>query len=61
MNSFYRFIISRKGNYVFNTDLDCHIDKAKQMYKMFSSAFPKRQGYRVSVAFWETSGQDVHF
>lgn len=63
MQNHYQITVSLNGSFFFSTSEHSVLDecKAKIIYNNFIVNFPKSEGYKVRVTYWQTSGKQVNF
>lgn len=58
---YYRINVALGGMHHFATSETSLTDpkRAKQIYHQLKEAFPKSRGYKVTIAYWQTTGVQI--
>lgn len=62
MQDYYRINVSKDGRYMFATEQCgiCYREDAEKVYNLFLEKFPKEDGYKVSMTYWQSRGQHIY-
>lgn len=58
---YYEINVALNGQHFFATDKRSITTswKMKEIYELFKEKFPKEEGYKIEVTYWETVGKRV--
>lgn len=59
---YYEINVSLNGQHLFATDKRSITNKIalKVVYKIFKEKFPSKEGYHITVTYWETKGEFIN-